>query len=366
MIINTRDFLANMTSIIGIDARSFVRKPHGDTDKEFISAFGVGVKVKDYVKFDTKYREAISQAFKNIDQEADYAYYCTNDIKDWKQKRVFLDTFLSEIAPHIERVHCFYTLFSSSITPEALVYGRHAKKKKIKLAKPTMTYDELTRKHLIETFPSICAWRLTEFFTPDGIQFHLDYHSGHVFEAFEELMGENYNCIYYPSGDCVNPIISTADLLIDLIDSRFAEQKKRLLFENFRPLIPELGERLLVYPIWNKHLRSIVPIEPKSINVIEKIKHPVFWVFKEDPNIDSGVLKRSEGYRRLLDYAASMGAVVKLFEKRKDADQLRSGDYGVYFDSRGEETVKTYTKLGRALKPFKFDYMIPSDQTKLI
>lgn len=353
-----------MSSIIGIDARSFVRgrpSSSGDTGG-FISAFGLGVKVRDYVSFDEHYKAAIAKAFRKIGKNADYAYYCTNDIKDWESKNEFLNEFITNIAQHIERLHCFYSLFSSKRTPEAHVYGRKARKDKIRLSKPSMSYTELTRTHLVEVFPSVCAWRLKDFFGKNGVHFQIDYHSGHTFEAFEQLVEGSYNCVYYPGGDCVNPIISTADLLIELLDYRFEAANKQLLFENFRPLLPELGEKVLVYPIWNPHLRYIVPLESKPINVIDRVKHPVFWVFKQDSNVDSGLLKRSEGYRNLLDYAGSQGGIVKLFEKRKDADHLASGDFGVYFDSRGMETVETYNKIGIKLKPFKFDYMLSSNR----
>lgn len=355
-----------MTSIIGIDSRHFERNTtkRDGSEGSFHSVLGVAVKVKDYELFRSKYFEAMKQSFLMAGRDIDYSYYCTNDFRDIDDKEAILDYFLNRIKDDIEKVHVFYTLFSKKRISEIKVYGRYSKSKKLKLNEPTRTVEELLSSHLDQCFPAICAWRIMDYFQPNTVIYHLDSYSGHIFEAQEELDRSPHTVIVFPSGDCVNPVISVADLLVDIIDRRLEDRGLPLIFENIRTVLPEFGSNTLVYPIMNRHLPKITPVDNKPINTMEKITHPVFWVFKGDSLIDSGTMKRSKSYRNLLDYAAGHYGIVKMFNKGKDIDYFEPGDYGVYINSMGREIVETYIKLGKEFKPFEFDMMVPEDLIK--
>ena len=199
-----------------------------------------------------------------------------------------------------------------------------------------------------------------KYLNPENMEFHLDSFEGHVFEAYEELDNSEFTTYIYPSGDCSNPVISTADIIIDVLDRRLEEQKMPLLFDNIRPAVPEFGENVLVYPIENKHLPKITPLDKITVPDKQYIKHPVYWVFKGDSIIDSGELKRSKTFRNLVDFASSQYASVKLFDK-KDLQYFSSGDYGVYFNPRGLQQIETYRKIGKPFKPFNIDHVVPKE-----
>lgn len=244
------------------------------------------------------------------------------------------------------------------------MYGRMAKEQKIKLAAPTRTYEELISKHLVQCFPAICAWRLTPFLRPKTIEFHIDSYGGHICEAQEELENGGFSRFVFPSGDCSNPVISTADLLLGLLDKRLESQRKLLIFDNIRPALPEFEDNLFVYPISNKHLPQITPLEKKSIDTISVIKHPVFWVFKGEELINSTTMKVSKTFRNLVDFAASQYGVVKMFESSKDIGYVQDGDFGVYINTKGKEIIDSYRKLGKKFKPFKLDIMVPTESLR--
>ncbi len=350
-----------MVSIIGIDSRIFIRniKRRDGSDGHFQSVLGIAVKVRDYLAYEKAYQNAIEKAFSSIGLEPNFQCYCINDIKDFDKKEMLLDIFAQEIANHVQKIHVFYTLFSKKQLAEVKVFGRTAKENKIKLAKPTRTYEELINEQLLHSFNAVCAWRLTDYLSPGTIEFHLDSYGGNICEAQEVLDSGDWTYFVYPGGDCCNPVISTADLLIGLLDDRLDKKKLHLLFDNIRPALPEFGTKILVYPIINKHLPYITPLKQKPINLFTRINHPVFWVFKGDTLINSGVLKRSDMYRNLLDYAGTQYCVVKLFEKTKDIDLVESGDYGAYLNSKGKEIIESYAKLGIHFKPFDLDAMVP-------
>ena len=352
-----------MVSVIGIDSRKFERTNLRRNGKlgTFSSIIGIAIKVNDYYTYDQDYKEAIGRAFDDIKEEIDYSYYCYNDIKDHPKRYELLNSFVKNISDKIEKVHVFYSLFSQKEIPEIKVYGRMAKRKGLKLSNPTRSLDEFISEHLTNTFPAICAWRISEYFTPDTVEFHLDSYSGHIFEAQEELDKSEYCISIIPNGDCSNPVISTADLLLEVLDRRLEIKRLRLLFENIRPVFKEFGEKVLVYPITNKHLPKITPIDNKPIDVTQNIKHPVYWLFKGDALIDSGTLKRSKTYRNLVDYMASRNGTVKLFDKSRDIKQYVDGDYGVFINPQGKETIKTYQNIGKNFIPFDFNVMVPKE-----
>lgn len=345
-------------SYLGFDSRSFERSSvrTDGAPGHFESVIGAGIRTDDLDTFDKSYSNALNNALKKVGLEPDYKYYCTHDIPV-NQRDSFLNTFFEKIIPSITCAHVFYTLFSERQIKNIKVYGRMAKRLNIKLSKPTMTREELDAKHISQCFPVICAWRIANFFHIHNTQFHFDFYQGHICEAQEEI--ERFDYFVYPNGDCSNPLISTADLLLALLDLRLEKQKKYLLFENIRPAIPEFGDTLKVYPILNQHLPKITPVDNISIDLTSRIMHPVFWVFKNDTLITNEFLKSSKPYRNLIDYAACKNGVVKSFDRDRDVIHMKEGDYGVYFNSSGNETVESYAKLGKPLKPFKLDLMVP-------
>ena len=347
-----------LMSIVGIDSRSFFRE--GGNSKRFRSTLGVAVKVGDYFEFSKFYRSVLEKTKKYLKNDYDTQFVCFNDIKDDPGHAEFISNFLNGISSKIERIHIFYTLFSKKRIRDVKVYGRFAQRNNLKLSKPTRSYDELLDEHVLNVFPAICAWRMMEFMSPHTIEFHLDAFDGHTFEAYEELEDSDFKLRVYTGGDCTNPVISLADLFIELIDYRLKKQNKFLLFENFRKILPEFGDSVMVYPISNKHLPKITPLDKKSITLVDKLQHPVFWVFKGDDAIDSGTLKRSRAFRNLQDYSASYNGCTKLFDKKKDVNYLQEGDYGVFLNTRGEEQIKSYRMIGKKLKPFEFYNLVPS------
>lgn len=350
-----------MLDVVGIDSRLFFReaiKKDGSRGT-FKSVLGISVRVKDYESFEKSYEDSIRKALESNGFKKEYKCYCFNDIKDHPNIEGILDSFIKNISSSLEKVGIFYTMFSTKKIQRAKVYGRLARNKKLRLAKPTRTYKELVTEHLVNCFPAICAWRLLEYL-PKNVQFHIDSYNGHVFEAHEELINSGFARFVYTAGDCTNPVISTSDLLIALLDLRLRKNSMLLTFENLRPTIPELGEKLLAYPISNKHLSKITPLESRPINNVLALKRPIFWIFKGGEDINSGVLKRSATHRNFLDYVAIKGGCVKLFEK-KDAEHIREGDYGVYFNSAGEDAIKTYGKIGKKLTKMNIDLHVKSE-----
>lgn len=348
-----------MLDVIGIDSRRFFRENH-KRNKGFESTVGIAVRVRDYLNFFEEYKKVLTEIFNELSIKKEYDIYCYNDIKDHPKCLEILDLFAKKIAKHIHKIHVFYSLFSSKKISVVKVYGRQSQREKKKFSSPTRTYKELNSEHLINIFPAICAWRLLEKLQKSS-QFHIDSFAGHTCEAYEELAKSGHDIFVYTSGDCTNPVISTADLLIALLDKRLSNSSKRLLYQNLRPALPEFKDNLLAYPISNVHLPKITPLEKKQVNPENSLMRPVFWVFKGSGLMDSGVLKRSKTYRNFLDVVSFKGGCAKLFSK-SDAEQIKKGDYGIYLDSIGEEIIDSYAKIGKRLIKYKIDLFVKVEE----
>jgi len=354
-----------MTSIIGIDSRIFVRsnrKAYG-VEGHFESVIGIAVKVKGYESFNEAYKKAMLEALKKYGIKSDYSYYCTHDLTEYKEKNLIIEEFIRIISPDIEKIHVFYTLFSKKRIPEPEVYGRLAHRKQIKLSKSTMTYEELLKKHLVQCFPIICAWRITPYMKANTIEFHMDAYQGKLCEAEEDVIKLGFKKRIFVSGDMCNPVISTADLVLQLLDFRLAVQNKYLIFENIRPALPEFGDKVMAYPILNKHLPKITPIDTENMEIDKYMQHPIFWIFKGDSIINSETLKSSKMYRCLVDYASANMGTVKLFSASKDIRNFEKGDFGVYLENRGKEQIQSYVKLDKPFKLFDLNLLYSEKKT---
>lgn len=355
-----------MLKVIGFDSREFKRKvmKKDGTEGIFRSVLGIGIRVDDYSQFEKEYQNNLSEIFKKHGLTKEYNYYCLNDLKDIANKEKIVEEFILSMKDHMEKIHIFYTLFSKKRNPEVKVYGRYAQKHELKLSKPTRDYFELLDEHLINMFPTICAWKILHCVFPP-IQFHLDSYSGHINESFESLEKSKIKKVVFPSGDCVNPVISLADLFLYFFDNRLEKKKLHLIFPNIRKVLPEFGEKVLAYPILNKHLPQITPLDKIEAEAEKYFLRPIYWVFKGNGQIDSGTFKRSKAYRRLLDYISSKGGSIKMFSKMKDADNLKDGDYGVFINDSGKESILTYKKLGIKLNILDMDLVVPDEHRNL-
>ena len=50
-----------------------------------------------------------------------------------------------------------------------------------------------------------------------------------------------------------------------------------------------------------------------------------------------------------------------MFSKMKDADHLKNGDFGVFINNSGKETILTYRKLGIKLNLLDLNLLVPEE-----
>lgn len=348
-----------MFDVIGIDSRLF-RRGKNNSEYSFESVLGVAVRTRNYEEFDKKYSEAIEFALVNNGHKREYIYYCYNDLKNLKNKWKVLEDFFLKIKDYIFKLHIFFNLFSPKKIPEVKVYGRYARRKKIKLSKDTMTIKEFVSRYLINVFPGLCAWKMMPYLSAGKTQFHMDSFDGHISEAQEEFASSNFDKFVYTHGDCVNPVISCADLLIALIDYRLSKKKLHLYPDNIKTIFSDFEkERLAIFTFDNRSFRKITPIDKISIDNTKNFKRPIYWLFKGNlPLVDTGDITRSENFRKFLDFIASRGGCAKFYNNKTSRDLIDDNDKAIALNELGEEVIRTLNRTGKKLEKINFDLFL--------
>ena len=336
-----------MESAIGIDSilvkKEWVHPTTGE-QKSFKCVLGCGISTKNYSEFKDLYDNAIDATLKSCGIKKDKFIYCNYDFsKIFAQCGIPIhQIFWRNIAPSIEAVNIFYTLFKKDYTP--LAFGRLERELKHKLSNEVLNFNELVEKHLNNYFPYICVWRIKDFLSKNGITPMLDSFQGKITEAWEEI--SHIPIHVYPSGDKCNPLISTADIALQLVELRLNRQKKFIQYGNFRSILPEMNNKVYEYSISGYHYRKIIPLHSKNIRVKDRYKHPIVFVFKDKNQfISSEALKNEPTMDTIFTFANMLDGCVKFFKSEEDTQLIQNGDYAVYFSDEGKRAIETFKKM---------------------
>ena len=333
-----------MPGYIGIDTHHLkINYQNNGVDKRFESLVGVGVSAQDYEKFCEAYEEAINKTIKFFGIKTNKKILCNFDLlKLWSPDIQPHEFFFKEIAPHIESIDVFWTLFSPSRKMRWM--GRKEKELKHRLSKPDLELYETLNK-LANSFPMICIWRIKDFLKKNGILCLIDSCSLKPSESWEEIK-DDIDINMFFSGDTCNPLISTADIMIKIIDSRRSRERKLYEYKTFRNLLPELNGKVYEYSISHRHYKKISPLTDKQVNLRDYVKHPVFYILNENPEfMDSAKLKTDSSIDKLYNLAAGASGCVKVYYKK--SDKIKTGDYVAYFTENGKSFVEYLKKMGK-------------------
>lgn len=336
-----------MVGYMGIDTHYLkIEYTKNGINKSFKSLVGVGVSTKDYENFDDIYKNAIKKVLIECNSQSDKEILCNFDfLKLFKAcKKPIHQIFFKEIAPHIESINVFYTLFNPAIKMKWM--GHKEKELKHKLAKPYLDFDEILDK-VCNYFPAICIWRINKFLEDNNICCLVDNFSLKLSDAWKEIEQKNLPIKVFFSGDKCNSLISTADIIINLLQLRLAKARKFYQYGNFRSVLPELNNKVFEYSISHRHYNSISPLSKKLINLRNYINHPVFYVLNENKFLDSEGLKNDDALNKIYNIASHKCGCVKIYDKSGDKNYIKDGDFIIYFGEEGKKFVEVLRKLNK-------------------
>lgn len=257
-------------SVVGFDSVLFQRRMIETPEKVFKAFISVGITTEDENQFRKRYDEALDKTFKqkNIRRKK-LIYKGHHFILQAKDNTTeMICDVLEDLADSISRIdlYCgYYDLEEISVFGEAS--GQVIKR---------MTFLEKNQ----HSFHHVCTWRYLKDYGSD-CKFKLDHFSGQRTPAWLELIDANPNIeIYFKGCEC-DPLISTSDLVLKLLQlHQYGTISGRSLFQPITKRCPSFSptSRKLNYHPMKRYLRMTTPIVPLLMNTTPYIKHPIFFI----------------------------------------------------------------------------------------
>jgi hypothetical protein len=254
---------------VGFDSLLFDRRALETPERVFKAHLAVGVSVERESDFRSKYEQALDDVFSKKGMKRKKCIYKGHHfrLQAKSDSSEMIGYLLDELSESISRidVYCgYYPMDDISIYGEAS--GQTIKR---------LTFLERTQ----HGYHHVCAWRYIEDFGTD-CRMKLDYFSGEKTPAWDALIKKKPNIELYFNGCECDPLISTADLVLALIDlHQYGTISGLTLLNPIRKACTNLANsRKLVYHEMKRYLHMATPTVPLPMNVSSFIKHPIFFI----------------------------------------------------------------------------------------
>jgi len=342
-----------MTKAIGVDSILINRRRPGETVSYFKSLVGISVYTDDYEDFKDKYSKAIESALIRSGISRDRSIYCNYDLKTFHDTYnvAIHEYFFDKIKKHISEIHISYTVINKDAVMFA--YGQREKELKHKLSKSDLDFDEILNK-LNPYFPLISVWTQGKTLTQSQNEIFIDGVTVPKFEGFKRIQNLPLNIFF--SGDKCNPLISTADILLYLLDLRLRKYKLLYKPENFSKALPEIADKVRVHPIGTSVFKYISPLDNSPININSYLKHPMIFLFRENsPNVTAEALESTRGFQKIYDFAFKKDGSFKFYNKNEDKGRILDGDYLVYLDEKSKNDANVFKRINKNINVISFE-----------
>ncbi|MGV8140948.1 MAG: hypothetical protein ACP5NW_00750 [Candidatus Woesearchaeota archaeon] len=325
---------------VGIDSKDYSREKSTEEELEnatFFSMIGCAVVTEDYDNLVKTYTQALQQALLKKDIETDRKVLCSNEILTMTHGNFDVhEEIFSAIAPYISKLNIFYPVFNSKRIPKIKVYG---KKRHIQ----EFTVKEFYNKHLKNSFPHICLWKIYSYIYGSKAQVYVDHFQSEITEAWDII--SKYPHIHcYIKGDMTNPLISIADIMCKLIDHRLEEGDLFLREDNIIKILYEVEKnKIFVHCINNKHLPKISMLHTNKVSLDKFIKRPIFYLYLDKGSkLDTDVILSS--CPKFLNFINLKDGCVKFFIP-SDIYAIKNNDYIVYVNKHSKDDVDNLKEL---------------------
>lgn len=325
-----------MTINIGIDSCPFERNKQVGEDK-FRSMIGCATVTEDLDGFNQAYYNGLQTSLKKNGLTTSRKVLASNEILTLTEGDFIVhEELFKSILPKISKLNIFYALFNSKRIPKIKVYGK-------KMIGSELCVEEFYNKHLINSFPHICLWKIYSYVYGTKAKVHIDHFQSESTEAWDIISKyPDINC--YINGDMTNTLISTSDIICRLIDNRLSENGLFLHSDNISQIFPEFKkDQLFSHWIGNQHLPRITMLHTNKVKLHNYIKRPIFHVYiGKDTDINKKTILNS--IPRFLNYVHSKEGCVKFFTD-SDVNTMKDGDYLVYLYSNHKKEVELLKSL---------------------
>ena len=322
---------------IAFDSKEY----HASGLKPFFAPIGIGIQTQDSISFKQTYDEALQQIFDGLGivrrrraLSNETLAHLYGDSADMISEKL-----LDRVSEKITNVWFFYTQVDSTKTPYIYSEGRDRKL-------PPLEY---IRNHQ-QSYPYWCAWRLSLDHHIGDSAILLDAFQGEETEAWNELKAYNPSVLF--KGDEVNPLISTADILLARVDRvlRMGKLREPLITKAF----DELGFEATTFFIGQPHYGKITSVSNRQIDIRRYVPRPLIFVLHD--GAPKGIIPKDWEQTRFLaplldtplNHAFEDGVGFKGFDYNQDGALLDpQKDVIYYYGSEGNKIQDKISTLYR-------------------
>lgn len=322
-----------MDTVSGFDAKEY----HGGIATDFFAPIGLGVSVTNYEKFKTEYVRVWRDAFADAGLEQNRLIHGARDLEQLypSNKLSLQEKFVEGIRSILIETNFFFTI----IKENKIIRSSGWYKK--------LPAHDFMRKSL-RSYSYWCAWKQLQQWRKTENRFIpcIDEFDG------EETLAWNYLSrakprIFY-RGDMSNPLISTSDVILDLLDYKL--RKQRLCDVNVEQELRNLGLSGTKQFIGQPDFHSITPISSNMIDKRSCRAKPVFYILFEDrpTALNKEEWVESKIYSGMTDFAImnafEKNGCFKFYDPSSDYKFLSSNDYFIWCGPKGKEIVEATGK----------------------
>ncbi len=241
---------------------------HAGELKPFFAPIGLGVETRDAGSFKTAYDEALAGIFEDLRIARRRKAYSFGTLVDFFKDRAgrIVTRFLAEIADQVSHVWFFHTQVSEIKTPYIYSRGKYRRL-------PPLEYMKIHQ----QAYPYWCAWRLLKEREIRSTAILLDAFQSPETNAWNEL--KVLRPLIFYKGDEVNPLISTADILLARADQDLREHVLRDPF--VEKAFADLGFEATSLFIGQPQYREITAISRLPISLREYVPRPMVYILHE-------------------------------------------------------------------------------------
>jgi hypothetical protein len=314
--------------------------------QEFKANLGVVVTVNDLEKFPYIYSSTVKEVCNTYKikwkrpfcRAADLRYVCGSD----ESTVSIIEEIVKRVELEIKQVHIVYTMLFPSQVPKVYTYTAE---------EPTIPETAVDfQDKLAHPYPYLCLWAYCRSIPGVKRPLVCDHFSGEVTLAWQELENQCPPKVFFDGGN-TNAMISLADILLRLLDSRFGQVR---LTEILNPaklpqFLREFGDRLQPFYLGKRFIRYIVPLKRQKISIIPYAAHPILFIVKEPTSVQtSDFISRTDVMDDIYTDAVKLGGCVKFFDQRDSNDQrlIKPRDFFLWTGEHGKRFVESLPSLG--------------------
>ncbi len=309
--------------------------------RKFVALLGVSISFENEKSFKNRYCEFFEKIKNKYDIKNPRIVFKSYDLKlifNYKEFSNIAKNFIDEVVSDDMSINVVFSSFNTQKMPRITYLGKDIR-----------TIDFLN-KELHNYYAYIPIWKTLQYTNWIGVKLYMDhFNPKELTNAWEFIKNKQRKVYVIPKGDQCNPLISSADIILEYLEYVISKNKIKLDIKNIQNLlIKNLEiEKSFVNHVGTKDISEIVPKSNEKIPKKEDYIHPTVYVILEGVinKEKDWIEKASSIYDYLLWYAWYIEGGLKFISLDQDFKLIDKKDVLVYLGEKGKNIANYLSKV---------------------